>query len=403
MTRNGVARAKSVSIYLGEKNQRKSASLGDWQRGQFCDLDGWQAFYRSNTNYPANPQPQDPAYDVLFALQKYDPILAELRTASERPYSVFPVHYEDGFGVLLSHLNVLGGLTRLTQLRALANLEAGRSEEALADVKLGLCFARSIQSEPLLISQLVRLSMLQRLMQPIWEGLVKHRWTDAQLGELQKMLAPFHLLEDYGSAMRGERACTDQALAQLRLGRIPGWHPPGLVLLLMPTGWFYQNQLVMDRIYQNNYLPMVDAAQRQVYPERGDTNAVAAVLQNHSPYTYFARMMMPDFLKASVRFAFGQTSVDFANVACALERCRLANGRLPDTLAALEPRFIEKLPADVFEGQPLHYHPKPDGSYVLYSVGWNKTDDGGKVVLTKGTTPRINLERGDWVWACPAK
>jgi hypothetical protein len=85
----------------------------------------------------------------------------------------------------------------------------------------------------------------------------------------------------------------------------------------------------------------------------------------------------------------------------ALERYRLANGQFPDTLEALAPKFIEKLPQDVIIGQPLKYHRTDDGQFVLYSVGLNETDDGGQIVLTKSGNADIN--KGDWVWLYLAK
>jgi hypothetical protein len=44
-----------------------------------------------------------------------------------------------------------------------------------------------------------------------------------------------------------------------------------------------------------------------------------------------------------------------------------------------------------------------DGQFILYSVGWNETDDGGVVVLKKGRTPSIDRKEGDWVWQYPGK
>ena len=44
-----------------------------------------------------------------------------------------------------------------------------------------------------------------------------------------------------------------------------------------------------------------------------------------------------------------------------------------------------------------------DGSYVLYSIGWNEKDDGGIVVMGKGKTPGVDARQGDWVWQMPAK
>ena len=64
--------------------------------------------------------------------------------------------------------------------------------------------------------------------------------------------------------------------------------------------------------------------------------------------------------------------------------------------APLVPQMMEQLPQDVMNGQPLHYQPAPDGRFVLYSVGWNQTDDGGKVVLKKSGD--VDFHQGDWVW-----
>ena len=44
-----------------------------------------------------------------------------------------------------------------------------------------------------------------------------------------------------------------------------------------------------------------------------------------------------------------------AAVAVALERYRLANGRWPDDLAALVPKYLAAVPADPFDGKPLRY------------------------------------------------
>jgi hypothetical protein len=59
----------------------------------------------------------------------------------------------------------------------------------------------------------------------------------------------------------------------------------------------------------------------------------------------------------------------------------------------------------------LHYRrtedpPSPgsgaaSGKFLLYSVGWNETDDGGQIALKKdGSEDR---ENGDWVWQYPVK
>ena len=105
--------------------------------------------------------------------------------------------------------------------------------------------------------------------------------------------------------------------------------------------------------------------------------------------------------KASDKFVQAQVWLDLARVGIALERFRLTTGRYPETLAALEPDFFPRLPHDVLTGQPLKYQLNAEGTFLLYSVGWNETDDGGKVVLTRGGS--VDARNGDWVWRYPAK
>jgi hypothetical protein len=112
----------------------------------------------------------------------------------------------------------------------------------------------------------------------------------------------------------------------------------------------------------------------------------------------------PHFLKGWQTTAHNQTLANEAQIVCALERYRLAVGQYPETLDALSPQFIEKLPHDIIGGQPLIYRridPPSQGSvaasgkFLLYSVGWNEMDDGG--------TSSDKMDQGDWVWQYPLK
>jgi hypothetical protein len=86
-------------------------------------------------------------------------------------------------------------------------------------------------------------------------------------------------------------------------------------------------------------------------------------------------------------------------VACALERYHLSQGQYPESLDRLVPRFIDNLPHDIINGQPLHYRLTDNGQFVLYSVGWCNKDRGGKVVQPKD--PLIDVRNGNWVWRYP--
>lgn len=65
-----------------------------------------------------------------------------------------------------------------------------------------------------------------------------------------------------------------------------------------------------------------------------------------------------------------------ANTGLAVESYRQTLGRLPDKLADLAPIYLNSIPTDPFNGQPLGYRKLAKG-YVVYSVGEDGKDDGG--------------------------
>ncbi len=79
------------------------------------------------------------------------------------------------------------------------------------------------------------------------------------------------------------------------------------------------------------------------------------------------------------------------NLCCQLavmvERFRLREGRVPDSLEELAGRLGEPIPQDPFSGQSLIYQPGPQ-AYVIYSVGENRVDDGGQIDEMENQEPK---------------
>jgi hypothetical protein len=64
-------------------------------------------------------------------------------------------------------------------------------------------------------------------------------------------------------------------------------------------------------------------------------------------------------------------------IAFALAAYHCDHGRYPAKLDELSPKYIEQIPDDLFSGKPLTYRAEGKG-YLLYSVGQNGIDDGGR-------------------------
>jgi hypothetical protein len=410
--------------FFGERNFRVTRddgtwpkqTSGDWTRGRLTDLKIWQEYYRTPTTnsldeFPVAPQPQTPAKDVLLALSKYDAAIEELRGVTNQMLSLFAGSKLDEpfFTASMEYYSATKSRCQVLQLRAVAELADDQPAKALDDINLLLRLDDEQCQVPLLIAQLVGIAETAITLQPVYEGLAQHRWNDAQLAELEQLLSAMDILSNYPRALRGERAFAITSIEDQRITRELKFSDgnPGknrtLSMRWMPAAFFYQNELAFARMYEQFSLPLVDVTNRMVSPAAlNRMNAdVQSQMKHYSPYKVQALMTVPAVSACVKKFALIQSQVDLAHVACAVERFRLAHGNYPETLDALAPQFIKRLPHDIINGQPLHYRRTDDGRFILYSVAWDEKDDGGQVILTKGG--QVDREKGDWVWQYPAK
>src|SRR5450756_2419365 len=195
------------NIYPGDSKDWPTNG-GNWQKGALTDLVPWQRLYRNfaqtsegKTNvYPVPAQPQSPAADVLLALGRFDPALEALRQASLRPYARIPLDYENDFDAaseLLPWLARMKGCAQFLNLRIIAELQNNQGTQALDDVKLLLRVNDCVHEQPFLISHLVRIAIIAISLQPVYEGLAQHSWSDAQLAELEHTLSKQDYLAEY--------------------------------------------------------------------------------------------------------------------------------------------------------------------------------------------------------------
>jgi hypothetical protein len=381
------------------KPDAKRPGFGDRASGKRVNLDDWRTYFGGQ--------------DVLPVLQKFDPELREISDAVRRPYSRFPVSYEKGLGTSLPHMQVLMNLGKIYTLRAFAESREGQSDASLADVQTVFRLTESVKDEPTLISLLVRIAICQTGLQAAWDGLADRRWSDAQLSVLQDELARADFLTGLQMAFRGERAEFNSTMLQVvgNPKNLPGLMGIGdgknnTVWQFIPSGWFYQNMLTTNRFYDAVLPSSSDPAALRTlaarYNEAAAKVKVDSVLNFFgirmlNPYNVLLAIGVPVFSNVTTRAFYAQVSTDEAVIACALERYRLANGQYPDALEKLVPAFLKTVPLDAVSGEPLHYRLKDDGNFLLYSVGADGKDDGGKNVLKKSGS--VDITQGDWVWS----
>jgi hypothetical protein len=291
----------------------------------------------------------------------------------------------------------------------------GNPLRALDDMAICCKCVAGLQKQPLLLSAIVANGLVAMQLVVVEQGLNDHNWNESQLSVIADRLARIDILADGRFAIAGDivvfalptmayyeahRRISPAELGMLReefssttpssdyLGRIAFW--------LIPKGWFDLDNALDIRFQLLGTAHLIDPAARRVFPDK--EQALLHSYQGlHSHVFPDKPFLNPEnSLNRSVKnFAYLQVQVDEARIACLLERYHLRHDGYPDSLRALPPEFGVELPRDIINGEPYHYELRSDGSYLLYSVGWNQEDDGGESVVSAGQVPQ---DAADWVW-----
>lgn len=370
------------------------------------------------TDYAEAFKAAPPSNDSLAQFDALFPFVSDLRTAAaSRPYCRFPRDYPpqlpyDFLRLVTPQLPI----ARILNLHAILALDAHKSDVALADLKTCFKLISGLRQEPFLVSGLVAIGMQAISFSAIYDGLALHSWNDAQLAELENEFSKTDFLSDYQHVMRGElmgiiipsfeNLKTNRSrLKEVQITDKAKLKDYDYFPDFWPDGWLDQNesQLATSILIgvQN-----VDAKSHRVFPTQTDdienqARHFADRIDSYAPWNIFFTISNRVLRSSTPRFAQAQVWIDEARIACALERYRLAHGVYPESLDALVPAYAAELPHDIINGEPYHYRLRPDGTFLLYSVGWNQKDDGGKVVYEKESPMHVDYKQGDWVWPTP--
>jgi hypothetical protein len=362
------------------------------------------------------------AAEYLAWSDQFEPDFDLIRAALKRPYAWMDGDYSEPFGMLIPNFVTARACAQMLAQRAHCYLLLGQPEKALNELTLLNDSRRLEEREPTgkpmtLVEAMINVAITGLYVNTIADGFRLHAWQEPQLAALQEQLARIDLPPLVAQSFKCESAAVCRAFETTMVRKIISMAntPSGgrsfwqtikdwriHVFDLVPRGWVYQNMATVARL-DTRQLDGFDSENGTILPGKvGELRDELDQMTRHpSPYTYIAVIGVPNTAKAMQTLAYNQTLANEAQIVCALERYHLAQGEYPETLDALVPQFIEKLPRDIIGGKPLHYRRTNDGKFLLYSVGWNETDDGGQVVLKNDGS--VDREKGDWVWQYPAK
>ncbi len=402
-----------ADLFSGSEEKKKQAArafalpdgdrpdASDPARGQRANLSEWAAFLAVDPHLMDESKPA--ADRLLAALARYAHEDAELRVAAARPACRFPVKWEDGLSALLPHLAVLMNAARINGLRLEAHAAQG-NPAVHDDYRLGMRLVTALDKEPVLIDGLVRLALARHLANALWSSLATDAWDEAGLREIETGMANLHLLADWRFSVESERAAMNGILEQFaatnreerrQILQAATTDPRArFAWAVLPRGWLLQNMLRM-----NQYVDEVTAQIRAEEARFRPAPTPHAFPQTPNAFERFyysmSSLVVPAFERVQQKFMETHIVVAQVQTACALERFRRAHGAYPDALAQMVPAFLNEVPRDVIDGEPLRYRREGERGYVLYSIAQNQRDDGGL------TGKKSEQDRPDWVWRFP--
>lgn len=269
-------------------------------------------------------------------------------------------------------------MNRLMGYAAVLRAEKGDVDGAVDAMADQIALSESLRNEPTLSAALSRISCASAVWVNAQRILSRCDWTDEQLARFG---AAIQSTDDSGMmfrAMVGERV---QMVAYLGRGSqdiLKGAWEPG-------AAWdqkVYAIWINLSGERETTTLRLLDVhsrlieASRQPFPDNlKSVQSIEEECEKQREGSLFQWFTFP-FSEAFDRWARCVAYERAAHVATAVERYRLVQGRWPDDLAELVPRFLDAEPQDPFDGKPMRYKHSPHG-FVVYSVGENGWDNGG--------------------------
>jgi len=319
-------------------------------------------------------------------------VLDMLRQAAALDYSRYPLDSERYTMSSKIPGHVLGwsrNCAEILGLAALYDAGQGNEREAYGHVRTSVALAQQLSETPDFLTQLVAFEVRKTTVKTLEICLNAKAASEEDLVKLGQAL---ERAEGVHSMKKGLLGATGEVDFIVSLTEPPDSTKDWLTLKLRDFSGLTDLDVAM---YWRLLGDAISASETDSFPEmlegmRGVDHAI-----DELPTRYpISRHLFPAVRRISERYVHSIATLRTARAALAVERYRQAEGGLPGGLADLVPRFLAEVPEDPFDEQPLRYK-VIDGGYMVYSIGPDQADDGGKAgdSMEPGTDITFIVER----------
>lgn len=294
-------------------------------------------------------------------LTKNEAALSCLHQAAGIEHCQYPIRSGPGPAQPLSGIQPFRDVALLLCLEAQLHADNGEPNRAAQSLQTALALTQSLPDSSVL-NRLVQVTMQMSAVQTLEHILNQTSLADNDLASLSQGIDAFERRRGLRQAFIGERCHGLQGLDQ----KHPG-------LLLVRAVGLLQSQVLK---YIDRMQAFIDITDQ---PEHKQTQLCAAIDKANATGGVLTPAVVPAFAGL---FEGNNSCLAYcraARTALALERYYLAHGRWAESIDVLVPAHLASVPKDPFDGQALRFRRLHDG-FVVYSVGEDLNDDGGKVL-----------------------
>ena len=351
-------------------------------------------FYRQNmTSLPANQFPGDLRESVSQNLADVEAVFEKLDKGASKPLDRFDIGIREGIQAAGTHIQRANTVVLLLSLRTMDLILQGRDDKVVDSVVSLLKLMRIFDFHPTMIVYTIKSQFVGLACEDVQLLLERGSASAESLAKLEKALSEvvgadalekLFLAERVYQTEVGKNLIPENIASRFLQEQAPDF--PERVRL--PGSFVGRLRLRQKARSYFRDMTRIIAASRRPWPGPLDEIFDKMFKSTKKPGKLKSSMAILTLLTAEVFVA-----VRCTRLAVAIERYRAhqGDGKLPDTFDDLVPTYVEQVPLDPFTGEQLLYS-HDEESYMVYSTGTNRVDDGGSIRPAEGK--KVPLDRG---------
>ncbi len=295
-----------------------------------------------------------------------------------------------------NHLQILRKLVSALDFQAWVKAQEGDFEAAWQSLTRSVLAIRSCGDECATRPLMVRMALVRTFVKSTEVVMALGPTQEDHLPTLQELVKMESQEPLWQRLIRAERAFVDRCHEELTSGLISFSDLAGIPK--QPSGFL--DDAFTEYYLQFSYGSILSRRARalrhfnKLQSLAAETPEAVVISMAAAGFMISAKHPLDDLIDFWPRiiFVYGRHAalLQCLQVALALERYRLRNGHWPRSLDELVPEFLENVPLDPFDGQPLRYADTAEGK-VVYSVAVDQVDNGGKVCDGHGFRKNTDL------------